>query len=124
MQLSISQRDREIKELEAEIFALEAKSPPVPLLQASYRAFSPNLPAKEEYSEEEPEDLRNASYLSAPRRPMHLHPRSSSQEGRRSLSRSALSSARPKIKAVVEAIRNRLPASGRSSVLSRLSDMR
>lgn len=123
MQLSISQRDREIKELEAAIFALEVKNPPMPL-QASYRAFSPNLPAKEEYSEEEPEDPRNASYLSAPRRPMHLHPRSSSQEGRRSLSRSALSSARPKIKAVVQAIRNKLPASGRSSVMSRLSDIR
>jgi len=123
MDISLGQRDKEIKDLEAAIFALEAKNPSISL-RNSYRAVSPNLHLKDEYSEEEPEDPKNASYLSAPRRPLHLHPRSSSHEGRRSLSRSALSSARPKIRAVVETIRSRLPASGRSSALSRLSDMR
>lgn len=121
MELSLAQRDKEIKELESAIFALERKNPPINL-QNSYRDVSPNLGIKDEYSEEE--DVKNASFLSAPRRPMRLHPRSTSHEGRRSLSRSALSTARPKIKAVVEAIRNKLPASGRSSALSRLSDLR
>lgn len=123
MQLALAQRDKEIKELEAAIFALEVKSPPVGL--SSFRDLSPSRGNREEMSaEEEQEDPRNESYLSVPRKPVRLHPRSSSHEGRRSLSRSGSTSARPKIKAVVDSIRSRLPVSGRNSALSRASDFR
>ena len=123
MKLSLQQRDKEIKDLENAMFLLEGK--PQPQMR-SFRAASPiNAGQREESSGEydHSPDLREASIRSVPKRPMFLHTRSSSQEGRRSLSRlSSSSRSKPKISALVSSIRSRLPVSGRSSAMSRTSE--